>query len=93
MMIPRQFLHPHLIASVVSLALTSFLFWLSADFRADGVLAVAQQSLQFLLIIPYVIGAAFGSDPHNPNDIWFFVALFMELYLLTLIAIFVRRKL
>ena len=92
-MMPRQFLNPHLIASVASLALTSFLFWLSADFRADGMLAVAQQASQFLLIIPYVVGATFGDDPHNPNDIWFFVALFTELYLLTLIAIFVRRKL
>jgi hypothetical protein len=89
----RLLLHPHLTASVVSVAMTSFLVWLSAEFRPDGMLTVAQQSLQFLLIIPSAIGAALGADPHNPGDIRFIAALFIELYLLTLTVIFVRRKL
>jgi uncharacterized membrane protein YoaK (UPF0700 family) len=54
---------------------------------------MAQQLLQFLLILPYVVGAILGGDPHYPNDIWFFAALFIELYLLTLIIFFVTRKL
>jgi hypothetical protein len=37
---------------------------------------------EFTVIIPYIIGAIFGGNAHNPNGVAFFRALFIQFYLI-----------
>jgi hypothetical protein len=82
-------LKSHITYLALALGLTIFIYWLSSEFRPDGILGTLQVFFQFTVIVPYIVGAIFGSDAHNPNAIAFFIALFIQLYLIVLLVRFI----
>jgi hypothetical protein len=85
-------LKPYLLRFSFALGLAIFVYWLSSEFRPDGILGSLQVLFEFTVIIPYIVGAIFGRNAHNPNGVAFFFALFIQFYLIVLsINYFVKR--
>jgi hypothetical protein len=82
----------HLVAIVSAILASSFLYWLSLEFHAAGVLGALQRWFAFLYLVPYLSGAVLGGDVHNPNSVVFFATLAIELYVVILAAMLVVRK-
>jgi Na+/proline symporter len=81
----RTQLHSGLIA--LSLVVATALFALISEYRPDGVLGTLQNALQFLFVIPYVVGIVLGgTTTHNSNAAGVFLGLFVEVYILTIIG-------
>lgn len=67
-------------------------YWLSADFRPDGVLALLQTLMQPFMLTPYILGSIFG-NAHAPNDAVLSFVLFLQFFVLfTLLSKLIRRK-
>jgi hypothetical protein len=86
-------LKPHIIVIASALGAAVFVYWLSDEFRPDGVLGTLQVWLQFAIVIPYIVGSVIGGNPHIPNSLVFFVALFVQFwFLFAVIRWIVLRK-
>lgn len=60
-------------------------YWLSAEFRADGLLSTLQTLVQPFVFLPYLAGIIFGGTSHAPSEPSFAVALFVQYFLLFLL--------
>ena len=85
-------LKSQLIYLAIAFGLAICVYWLSSDYRPEGILGALQVFFKFTVIIPYLVGAIIGNNAHNPNDVAFLISLFIQFYLITIfISIIVRR--
>ncbi len=89
----KRTIYLFLIPAPIAVALSGFLFWLSTEFRPNGILWILQQLLTYFFIIPYVVGGAIGSNPYVSQGVVFLAVLFVEFYALTLLIMFLVLKL
>jgi hypothetical protein len=81
-----------MICITLALGVASFVYWLSSEFRPDGILGILQVYLQPTVFIPYIAGAIFGSNPHNPDSLTFFITLFIQFYVIAIVLRLVFKK-
>ncbi len=91
-MMPGDTRNAGLLTLVITLGLTVALYWLTSDYRPDGVLGALQRTTQPLCFFPYLIGALLSGSPHSPNSIAFAIGLLGELYLPCRLLVFVARR-
>jgi len=83
----------HVSALAGALILAALLFWLSADFRAGGILGALQNALSFFFVAPHILAAVFGPGVHNPSSVVFFIALLLESYAFIVLLLLLLRRL
>jgi hypothetical protein len=91
----RRFAARHAAVVALSVVIAALLYWVSSEYRSEGILGALQDSSQFVFVVPYIVGAVLGSNVHNPNAIVFFIALVVEVYaaiMLTLLVVRVARR-
>jgi hypothetical protein len=64
--------------------LASALYWLGTEHRPDGFLAILQDVLTPLYIVPFVIAGAISGNVHSPAGGFIFLVLFFEAFLIVL---------
>jgi hypothetical protein len=69
-----------LVVALIAAVAAAGMYWLSSDFRPDGILGTLQISLQPLVFFPYIVGAIFGGNAHEPNSVAFASALFVQFF-------------
>ena len=79
------------ISIVIALVVAAFLQWVASEFRPEGFLGALQEGMAFLYLLPYVFGAALGSNAHNPNATVFFVVLAAEIYFAIRLVLLIPR--
>lgn len=73
----------------MAFAVAIFFNWLSAEFRPSGILGTMQELAKGIIVIPYIVGAVFGDNPHNPSGPAFFATLFIQFYFMLMLIRFV----
>jgi hypothetical protein len=83
---------PLFVLAVFALVGAAVLFSLGAEFRPDGLLGELQSALQFMFVLPYLLGIALGGNVHAPSAVGVFLGLFAEVYGLALLIWWLMRR-
>lgn len=71
---------------------TLLFFWLSLEFRPDGVLGLIQKRLEWIYFFPYLLSTAIDGGPHNIGYFGFTLGLLLEFFIAaSLIRLFVIK--
>ncbi len=78
--------------AVFASIVTALLAWHASAYQPplggvlESILGFMEIFYQWLYVVPYLAGAVFGENVHNPNFTIFVVVLFAEVLLLTLVV-------